>query len=217
MFIEPTADEGAGKADGAVPDPAAVPPPPTDCEASLLLIVLRRQPVTAYRVLRLHALSPVSRCNESKGSLYPLVRRLKARGLLAAGQVAGDGRGAQLLTCTAAGREAVRSWARRIGPEHMFAGDPLFARIDAFDLLSAAEWREWVATARRLTETRMAELEGLRTTGDMPVPGLVHAGALRALHGRLEWLDQLSGRLERPAPRAAGHPPCRIARPPASG
>lgn len=215
MFIETLAEEGAGKVGGAVADPGAAMPSLTDCEASLLLIVLRCQPVTAYRVLRLHALSPVSRCNESKGSLYPLVRRLEVRGLLATHRVVGDGRRAQLLACTEAGREAVRLWARRIEPEHIFGGDPLFARLDAFDLLSAAERREWVATARRLTAIRIAELEDAPKEKGVAVPDVVHAGAILGLHGRLEWIGLLSDRLEADRMAGAGHLSCRIMRRPA--
>ena len=94
--------------------------------------MLRRQPVTAYQLLRLYEQSPVSSFNESKGSLYPLIRRLKARGLIAAQPVAGDGRKAERLTCTAAGRAAARRWVTQLEPRHILPDDPLRTKAISF-------------------------------------------------------------------------------------
>src|SRR5262245_51840500 len=97
----------------------------TDNEGSLLTLVLRRQPVTAYQLLRIYAQSPVSSFNESKGSLYPLIRRMKARGLIETQAVEGDGRNAERLTCTEAGKTAARQWVNRLEPRHILPDDPL--------------------------------------------------------------------------------------------
>lgn len=163
----------------------------TDNEGSLLTLVLRRQPVTAYQLLRIYAQSPVSSFNESKGSLYPLIRRLKARGLIAAQPVDGDGRNAERLSCTDAGKAAARRWVARLEPRHILPDDPLRTKAISFGLLDARERRAWIATARALTEAKKAEVEAYLIGLDMPNQDAVAANALGALQARLAWLDRL--------------------------
>ena len=164
----------------------------TDNEGSLLTLVLRRQPVTAYQLLRIYAQSPVSSFNESKGSLYPLIRRLKARGLIAAQPVDGDGRNAERLTCTDAGKAAARRWVARLEPRHILPDDPLRTKAISFGLLDARERRAWIASARMLTEEKIAEVEAYLIGLDMAYQDAVAANALGALQARLEWLDKLA-------------------------
>lgn len=172
----------------------------TDHEGSLLTLVLRRQPVTAYQLLRIYAQSPVSSFNESKGSLYPLIRRLKARGLIAAERVDGDGRGAERLTCTAAGKAAARRWVKVLEPRHILPDDPLRTKAISFGLLDAGERRAWVDAARALTQAKMAEVEAYLIGLDLPYKEAIEANALGALQTRLAWLDRLAG--EAPEPPA---------------
>ena len=164
----------------------------TDNEGSLLTLVLRRQPVTAYQLLRIYAQSPVSSFNESKGSLYPLIRRLKARGLVAAQPVDGDGRNAERLSCTDSGKAAARRWVARLEPRHVLPDDPLRTKAISFGLLDAGERRAWIATARELTEAKIAEVEAYLIGLDMPYQDAVAANALGALQARLDWLDALA-------------------------
>ena len=164
----------------------------TDNEGSLLALMLRRQPVTAYQLLRLYEQSPVSSFNESKGSLYPLIRRLKARGLIAAQPVAGDGRKAERLTCTAAGRTAARRWVTQLEPRHILPDDPLRTKAISFDLLDAGERRAWISSARALTRAKIAEVEAYMIGLDLPNKEAIEANALGALQARLDWLDRLA-------------------------
>src|SRR6185369_9769143 len=85
----------------------------TEHEGMLLALVLRQQPVTAYQLFRFFETSPVTSINASKGQLYPAIRRLRERGLIAGRKVAGDGRGAEALSVTKAGEGAVRAGCRR--------------------------------------------------------------------------------------------------------
>lgn len=163
----------------------------TDNEGSLLTLALRRQPVTAYQLLRIYAQSPVSSFNESKGSLYPLIRRLKARGLIAADPVDGDGRKSERLSCTDAGKEAARRWVARLEPRHILPDDPLRTKAISFGLLDADERRAWIENARKLTEEKIAEVEAYLIGLDMPFQDAVAANAMGALQARLEWLDKL--------------------------
>ena len=171
----------------------------TDNEGSLLALVLRRQPATAYQLLRIYAQSPVSSFNESKGSLYPLIRRLKARGLIAAQPVDGDGRKAERLSCTAAGRAAARQWVMRLEPRHVLPDDPLRTKAISFGLLDADERRAWISAARELTKAKIAEVEAYLIGLDLPYKEAIEANAIGALEARLEWLDRLE--------RAADEPP----------
>lgn len=194
MFAAEPADQTSGSSIGAGAAQArlgaASPAQVSDHEAILLALLLRCQPATAYQLLRIHAQSPLSRYNESKGSLYPLVRRLTARGLLASCRVAGDRRNARLLTCTDAGRDAVRTWACRVGPMQARADDPLAVKAVALDLLSASEQRAWIGAARQLLIGRMAELEMDRPPSTLT--DLARTGAMLNLRSRIEWLELLS-------------------------
>lgn len=164
----------------------------SDNEGSLLALVLRRQPVTAYQLLKIYEQSPVSSFNESKGSLYPLIRRMKARGLLAAAPVAGDGRGAEALSCTARGRDAARAWAMAVKPRHILPDDPLRTKALSLHLLDAAERRQWIEEARALTQAKMTELGAYFVGLDLPSRGAVAENAEGALRERLRWLDRLA-------------------------
>jgi DNA-binding PadR family transcriptional regulator len=173
-------------------DPAADEDVLTDNEGSLLTLVLRRQPVTAYQLLRIYAQSPVSSFNESKGSLYPLIRRLKTRGLLAAESVVGDGRKAERLFCTPAGKAAARRWVTKLEPRHVLPDDPLRTKAISFGLLNAKERQAWIATARALTEAKLAEVDAYMIGLDLPYKEAIEANAFGALRARLEWLDRLA-------------------------
>lgn len=168
----------------------------SDNEGSLLALVLRRQPVTAYQLLKIYEQSPVSSFNESKGSLYPLIRRMKARGLLAASPVAGDGRGAEELRCTARGQEAARGWAKTVKPQHILPDDPLRTKAISLGLLDADERRAWIATARALTLAKIAEVEAYLIGLELPFRGAIEENAAGALRERLRWLDRLAREMD---------------------
>lgn len=163
----------------------------SDHEGNLLALLLRCEPATPYQLLRLHVLSPFSRLNESKGSLYPLVRRLERQGLLASRPVNGDRRNARLLTCTDRGRAAVRAWISRIDPTNALPDDPLLIKIGGLALLSGAEQREWVMGARRILERKIQTLESHGATVEA-FSGFARTGAMLSLIVRLEWLELLS-------------------------
>jgi DNA-binding PadR family transcriptional regulator len=171
---------------------STIEPELTDNEGSLLALVLRRQPVTAYQLLKIYEQSPVSSFNESKGSLYPLIRRMKQRGLLAARRVSGDGRNAELLTCTEDGRNAVRDWVLQVRPSHVLPDDPLRTKIISFGLLDPDQQREWIDRVRAAVDQKIEEVEAYAVGLDMPYQHLVHANAIAALRDRIAWLDLLS-------------------------
>ncbi len=163
----------------------------TDHEGTFLSLVLRIQPTTAYQVTKIYAASPVSNFNTSKGKIYPLIRRLTARGLLGKNQVEGDGRGTEALHCTKAGEKAVRTWVRQLRDNHVLLDDPLRTKVQSFGLLSSDEQIAWIAEAKALLHGKMAELEAYRAEVDVPFKDFLHDNAVSATRARLDWLDRV--------------------------
>jgi DNA-binding PadR family transcriptional regulator len=163
----------------------------TDNEGSLLGLVLRRQPVTAYELHRVYEQSPVTSFNASKGSLYPLIKRMKAAGLLAAAPKQSRGRNAESLHCTEAGEKAVSAWLRSLKSSHVMLDDPLRTMMLSLDRLSRDEQIEWVAEAKSLVAARMEQVEAYSASVSVPFQEIAHRGAMDMLRGKMAWLDQL--------------------------
>lgn len=163
----------------------------TDHEGTFLSLVLRIQPTTAYQVAKIYEASPVNNFNTSKGKIYPLIRRLTERGLLAKQLVEGDGRGTEALHCTKAGEKAVRTWVRQLRDTHVLLDDPLRTKVQSFALLTREEQIAWVAEAKALLHGKLAELERYRTEVDAPFKEFLHDNAMSTTRARLDWLDRV--------------------------
>ena len=161
----------------------------TDNEAMLLALVARAEPITAYQIAKAYDLSPVSNFNTSKGKIYPIIKRLKARRLLIAQNIADDGRGTERLSCTDAGRDEIRKWVMRIAPSDTLLEDPLRTKVQSFDLLSPEQRIEWVVKAKEELLAKMKELEDYRERVTAPFHELVHENAVASIRVRLTWLD----------------------------
>ncbi|SMF62034.1 PadR family transcriptional regulator [Allosphingosinicella indica] len=162
----------------------------TDNEGTLLALVLRQQPITAYQIAKIYEESPVSNFNTSKGKIYPLIRRLRDRGLLSAEAVEGDARGTERLVCTDAGRETIKSWLRQIRPTHLLLEDPLRTKVQSFDLLSRDEQIEWLVEAKAQLTEKLAEVEDYGEGVTVPFKEFVHDNAVGSLRARMDWLDR---------------------------
>jgi DNA-binding PadR family transcriptional regulator len=162
----------------------------SDYEGTLLGLIVRAEPITAYKILRAYELSPVTNYNNSKGTVYPIIRRLKQRGLVVSSPVVDDGRGTEQLGSTEAGRAAVRLWARDI-PSQLLAEDPLRTRVQSFDLLSRMERIEWCAKAKAALADKLDELGAYGESVDVPFKDLVHDGAVSSIRARMDWLDRV--------------------------
>jgi DNA-binding PadR family transcriptional regulator len=163
----------------------------TENEGSLLGVVARQQPITAYQLLLIYAQSPVSSFNSSKGAIYPIIKRLKSRGLLRGEKIKGDKRGTEALSCTKAGLDALKAWVRNVQPSHTLLADPLRSRIQFLDLLSREEQLEWIVDSKRLVEEKRAELTAYNHSVEFPFQEVVHAAAEGSLEMKSRWLDQL--------------------------
>lgn len=169
------------------PDPSDL----TDNEGSLLAVILRQQPVTAYQVMRIYELSPVASFNKSKGGLYPAITRLRARGFLSAETIAGDRRGSERLSCTEAGATAVKQWVKDLREPHFLPIDPLRTKVMSFNLLSRDEQMEWIVDAKAQLAAKLEEVEIYDTTVDVPFQALVRDNAVSGIKSRMQWLDRL--------------------------
>jgi DNA-binding PadR family transcriptional regulator len=163
----------------------------TDNEGSLLAVIQRQQPVTAYQVMRIYELSPVSSFNTSKGGLYPAINRLRERGFLSAQVIEGDKRGSERLSCTPAGVAAVKQWVKDLRDTHFLPVDPLRTKLMSFNLLSRDEQIEWIVDAKAQLAAKLEEVEVYDTTIEIPFQALVHDNAVTALRTRMQWLDRL--------------------------
>jgi DNA-binding PadR family transcriptional regulator len=133
----------------------------------------------------------VSNFGTSKGKIYPMIRRLKSRGLLSTRTVSDDARGTEQLECTGAGEDAVRDWVRQIRPVHLLLEDPLRTKVQSFDLLSRDERIEWIVEAKAQLLAKLAELEAYGKEVDVPFKALVHDNAVSSLRARMDWLDRV--------------------------
>jgi DNA-binding PadR family transcriptional regulator len=163
----------------------------TDHEGTFLSLVLRIQPATAYQVTKIYEESPVSNFNTSKGKIYPLIRRLVERGLLAKKLVPGDGRGAEALSCTAEGRKAVREWVGEIRPTHLLLDDPLRTKVQSFGLLGREEQIAWIVEVKEQLHAKLNELEAYKREVDVPFKDYLHDNAVQSIRARMDWLDRM--------------------------
>ena len=174
---------------------SAAPEELTDNEGAVLALILLREPITAYQIVRVHELSPSSNFNESKGSVYPIISRLKKRGYVEGTRTAGDGRNSEHLTCSRAGREAVRRWVLHIRPNHILISDPLRTKSMSLTTLSRDEQIEWIGRLKGMVAAKIEEVETYSRTMVVPYNDVVHGNAMISLHGRIQWLDAMLHRI----------------------
>lgn len=163
----------------------------TEREGTLLGTVVRTQPVTAYQLLKIHEESPTSSINQSKGSVYPMIHRLIERGLLVATVVQEDARKTEMLNCTPAGLDAVRSWVKSVSLDHILVADPLRTRLLSLDLLDRDEQLDWIVHTQDLVEEKKRQVEDFDSKVDLPFKSIARANSLLALEAQQQWLELL--------------------------
>ena len=163
----------------------------TDNEGTLVGLVERQQSITAYQISKIYEASPVSNFNTSKGKLYPLISRLKQRGLLRGQLVEGDARGTERLMCTELGQAALVKWLKQIRPAHLLLEDPLRTKIQSFHLLTRDEQIEWLVDAKAALNDKLRELQDYGSQVTVPYHGFVHENAVMSLRARQEWVERV--------------------------
>lgn len=161
---------------------------------------MRVEPATGYQLAKIYEESPVSNYGTSKGKIYPLIRRLKERGLIG-GRAISDARNTEMLRSTARGRDAVRKWMKQIKPSYVLPEDPLRTMVQSFDLLSREEQLEWIGSVKSALVAKLAELEEYGSSVYVPYKEQVHDNAVSSVESRLEWLDRLHASITEPRRR----------------
>lgn len=162
----------------------------TDGEALVLSLIERMQPITAYQIRKVLAESPTTNISNSTGKIYPIIRRLKKAGLVAATAVEDDLRGAERLTCTERGKQVMRRWVKTVGTSYLLLEDPLRTKVLSFGLLSKSEQLRWLNEARSDLAAKLEEIEAFARKYPGPIHDLAHANARLTTAARIAWVDQ---------------------------
>ena len=165
-------------------------------------IIYKQQPCTAYHVRSDLKESPSSHWRASAGSVYPLLARLEADGLVSTTTDENDGRGRKLLTVTTDGRQALKAWVVAGADQDLVASvmDPIRSRTFFLDVLSAAKRRDYLDRLIALTESYLSEtkdhLEQKKRSDDL-YDYLGSLGAMKITEARLAWLRVVRKRLSK--------------------
>jgi DNA-binding PadR family transcriptional regulator len=163
----------------------------TEYESLLLAIVARDEPTTAYKICKVIERSPTAGFSSSAGAVYPIVGRLKARGLVTAAAVEADGRNTELLLATREGRAAVRKWIMHVTPDQLLPVDPLRTRIGHAHMLNPAERLAWLGKMRAALATKLEEIEAYAAAHREGLIDYAHRHAIHITKSRLAWLDEI--------------------------
>ena len=174
----------------------------SELEGVSLGVVSNYQPCTAYSVRRELKNSPSSHWQASAGSVYPLLARLEAEGLVATKADKSDGRGRRLLTVTARGRKVLKAWIMDGADEVLISSvtDPLRSRMFFLGVLSASKQSEYLNKLIALMEGHLAEITAdldSKSEHDDLYDYLGALGAVRVAETRLDWLRVVRKRLSK--------------------
>jgi DNA-binding PadR family transcriptional regulator len=160
-------------------------------------------PCTTYALRREFMDSPSQYWSASSGAVYPLVLRLKKRGLIRVARKTRDDREGSLYVMTPVGSRALIKWLGTLDAPAAISvpPDPLRNRIAFFGLLDPETRGTYLSSAvRELTacvERVQAHTEREKTAGKI-FDYLVSAGAQRTIESRLAWLLEVVRVLEHP-------------------
>lgn len=129
----------------------------TELEGAVLALVGRSAPVTGYALTRMTAASPSEYWSGSAGAVYPLVKRLAERGLIAAMAGSQGKRNRTSYSLTAEGEQALKSWVLDSQRAAGLGFDPLRTRVVYLDQCSAAEREAFFGEVQHLLDQAVAE------------------------------------------------------------
>jgi DNA-binding PadR family transcriptional regulator len=132
----------------------------TDMEAIALGVIARHAPCTAYKVQQSFLDSPSRFFSGSAGAIYPLVNRMKERGLVDSIPSSRGRRKSELLSLSERGRSAFTAWLydMRLASDAGF--DPVRARLSVFpDSLGEDSWRTYLRDLHRVLADRLRSID----------------------------------------------------------
>ena len=172
----------------------------TDLEYTVLGIVWKKAPCTAYSIMREFSGSPSSYYRGSAGTIYPLVRRLETRRHLVSSEGGRGRRPHVTYEISRKGLAALRRWLTPPLPEAAAAitFDPLRTRAFFLKALTPGQRLAFVVHAQKQLHTQLdvveAECTRYRDEGD-PFSALAMDGALHVIRARIAWMAELRERL----------------------
>jgi DNA-binding PadR family transcriptional regulator len=171
----------------------------TELDFSILGVVWRDGPVTAYQVRRRFATSVTAVWSASTGSIYPAIRRLVARGLLRA-SAHRDGRRTRELSISTRGTAVFRAWLRHVNVGLAAnVADPVRTRVQFLAALTPREAARFLADAEADCSSALRNVEsvmaGERGAGRHRTWALT--GARHELEARLRWIRWIRRRAAR--------------------
>jgi DNA-binding PadR family transcriptional regulator len=167
----------------------------SELEGAVLGFCRIEGPCTSYAIRQRLLASPNPHWSGSAGSIYPLIERLKNRGLLSSQPHFVGRREATQIFLTRAGVRALRMWLTR--PEDPRVNgvppDALRTRVRFLGTVSAIERQRFIASARAEVSTALSTIEAdckrARESGDT-FAFLTARGALMAMQARAAWLEE---------------------------
>ncbi len=171
----------------------------TGLECVVLAQVWRLGDCTAHQVRRSFANSTSGKYSDSAGSIYPILKRLKAAQFLSARE---DFNGAQrriFYRCKSAGERRLKRWLFEMNAKNMFADDPLRTRLIYLDALDEKSQRDWLAEAERALGAQADAFEDEYadiSKGDL-INRLILKGLRETSDLRLGWIADIRGTLRR--------------------
>jgi DNA-binding PadR family transcriptional regulator len=174
----------------------------TELEQCVLGVIWRDGPVTAYEVANLFATSLSSFWSGSAGAIYPVVQRLRRRGLVHGAARAWNGTRKTVLTATDKGVDVLRAWLTpplpiaAAGPTY----DSIRTRMFFMKILPIASRRQFVEDAERITREQMVlarqtHKEQKALGNESEALGVL--GVILEMKARLTWLRAIRDSLKR--------------------
>lgn len=165
----------------------------TDLEAVTIAYILRRTPCTPYEVRCSFENSTTTRFSSSAGSIYPLIKRLRDRGLLTVADTLSDGRGTKRYSVTRKGRSKVRNWITALDDPTMIGMyDPIRSRLLNLSLLPKAArvpWLEEMIELVRRQKDVIQKYEEQNFVGDSRLYEITKVAIRKESELRLGWLQ----------------------------
>jgi DNA-binding PadR family transcriptional regulator len=150
--------------------------------------------MTAYAVQKTFLASPTDHFSGSAGSIYPLIRRISAAGLIAPSSRAKGTKGGAAFALTKEGRASLKAWLipGRASSLASVTFDPLRTRVLTLGLLSRRERTRFFDHAERELAARVRE-QSRRLKDESLDKWLAAAcqGALDVTRARLRWIRAL--------------------------
>ncbi|MEO6225417.1 MAG: PadR family transcriptional regulator [Sphingomicrobium sp.] len=168
----------------------------TELECTILGVVWRRQPCSAYSVAKEFERSLSSQWSASAGSIYPAMKRLGDRGMLAVHKEAWGKAGRSHFRLSPAGLEALTNWIKDLTPSLASpAPDAFRTRFFFIDAIARSKDRRHIFDrASKLTEEALVEVKAL--VSDLAASGpnaeyFAALGGVYELEARILWLRYL--------------------------